>query len=57
MKFLRAQLRPDYRVALYALDTELLLLYDFTSDAAQLVQALNRYQPRTLAGPDNRQNG
>jgi VWFA-related protein len=52
VKFLGAQLRPDYRVALYALDTELLLLYDFTSDAARLVQALGRYQPRTLAGPD-----
>jgi VWFA-related protein len=52
VKFLRAQLKPDYRIALYALDTELLLLYDFTNDATRLVQALDRYQPRTLAGPD-----
>jgi len=52
LKFLRGQLRPDYRIALYALDTELLLLYDFTSDAARLIEAMERYRPRTLAGPD-----
>ncbi len=46
LEFLRRELRPQDRVALYALDAELRLLYDFTADAAGLIAALDRYQAR-----------
>ncbi|MCX6625701.1 MAG: VWA domain-containing protein [Acidobacteria bacterium] len=45
IRFLRTGLRPADRIALYALDSELHLLYDFTSDASGLITALDRYQP------------
>jgi len=47
-RFLGTQLCPDDRVALYALDSRLRLLYDFTDDAAQLVQALGQFKSRTI---------
>ncbi len=48
IRFLRKQLRPGDRVALYALDARLRLLYEFTHDAAQLVQALDHFKSRTI---------
>ena len=43
IRFLR-QLRPQDRVALYMLGSRLAVLHDFTTDAAELVAALESYQ-------------
>ena len=45
IKFLR-QLKPGDRVGLYALGKQLVMLHDFTSDSAALVQALAHYNSR-----------
>ena len=47
IKFLE-QLRPNDRVALYALDSRLMVLHDFTSDAAPLLEALGHYRGRDV---------
>ncbi|MCE5307416.1 MAG: VWA domain-containing protein [Acidobacteriales bacterium] len=52
LKFLRGQLRPGDRVALYALDLQLHLLHDFTTDATQLIQRLDRFGTNAPASPD-----
>ena len=44
VKFLGA-LKPQDRVAVYALTTQLLLLHDFTQDSAALVDAASHFQP------------
>lgn len=46
-KFLRTQLQPSDRVALYVLGHDLRLLHDFTSDAAGLLAALDG-SPRAI---------
>jgi VWFA-related protein len=43
IKFL-SQLQPQDRVALYTLTTHLAVLHDFTSDAAPLLRAIERYK-------------
>ena len=43
IKFL-GQLQPQDRVGLYTLTTKLTILHDFTSDAAPLLRALERYK-------------
>ena len=45
IKFLR-QLKPGDRLGLYALGRQLVMLHDFTSDSAALVQALTHYNGR-----------
>jgi len=37
--------RPDDRIALYGLSTDLIVLHDFTEDPAELVRALNLFRP------------
>ena len=44
VKFLRTQLRPGGRVAIYALSADLHLRHDFTSDVVPLITALHRYK-------------
>ena len=39
-----SQIRPEDRVALYALGTDLQLLHDFTQDASSLLRTLSRYK-------------
>jgi VWFA-related protein len=55
--------RPDDRIALYGLSGELVVLHDFTGDAAELVRALDQYSPaqsiegtRTLSKKSNTGN-
>lgn len=43
LRFLR-QLRPEDRVAIYVLGSQLKILHDFTRDARLLIQALGRYK-------------
>ena len=48
VRFLGKQLRPGDRLALYALDSRLRLLYDFTGDATELIQALDQFKSRAM---------
>jgi len=48
IKFLE-QLQPNDRVALYALNRELVVLHDFTRDAAPLLDALRQYRGRVVS--------
>lgn len=48
LKFLE-QIKPSDHVALYALGRRLVVLHDFTSDAAPLVAALRHYQGRYVS--------
>jgi VWFA-related protein len=48
VKFLH-QIEPQDRVALYALSNRLSILHEFTSDAAPLIAALDRYKGRNSA--------
>jgi VWFA-related protein len=52
LKYLGGQLQPGDRVALYVLDTQLRLLYDFTSDATRLIQTLDRFKAHAPESPD-----
>ncbi|CAN5848385.1 hypothetical protein BH24ACI5_BH24ACI5_12220 [soil metagenome] len=47
-----ANMRPDDRVALYALDGGIRVLHDFTSDGASLRRALDVYEARTTGQYD-----
>jgi len=54
IKFL-LQIKPQDRVALYTLGTELKILHDFTGDASPLLAALKRYKGQlspSLSAPD-----
>jgi len=51
VKFLR-QLKPDDRVAVYALGRKLVVLNDFTSDARRLLAAMDRYSRGTLGSAE-----
>lgn len=44
IRFLRRQIQPQDRVALYSLGQNLTILHDFTSDTASLLAALSRYE-------------
>lgn len=44
IKFLKT-LKPEDHVALYGLTTQLLLVHDFTQDAAKLVKAASQFEP------------
>ncbi|MGH9775090.1 MAG: VWA domain-containing protein [Candidatus Acidiferrales bacterium] len=52
IKFLK-QLQPNDRVALYALGTQLRVLYDFTDNAAELLKALDTYKGVPLSDMDD----
>jgi VWFA-related protein len=45
------QLQTNDRVCLYALDSELHVIQDFTSDSSTLVEALRKYREEKLARP------
>jgi VWFA-related protein len=45
------QIQTNDRVCLYALDSELRVIQDFTSDSSMLVEALRRYREEKLARP------
>jgi VWFA-related protein len=45
-------LKPQDQVAVYALTTQLLILHEFTQDAAVLVSAVSQFTPRELAAFD-----
>jgi VWFA-related protein len=49
VQFLGKHLLPGDRVALYALDSRLRLLYDFTGDATRLIRALDQYKSRAIS--------
>jgi VWFA-related protein len=51
LKFL-GQLRPEDRVAIYALTAKLQILQDFTQDSAALVNAVQKFLPRGQAALD-----
>jgi VWFA-related protein len=44
--------RPEDHVALYGLNTELIVLQDFTQDSSALVDAVSRFTPKELAAYD-----
>lgn len=44
--------KPQDRVALFGLTTELLVLHDFTEDAQALANSVNRFSPKLLAAFD-----
>jgi VWFA-related protein len=46
-----SQIQPSDRVCLYALDSELRVIQDFTSDSSTLVEALRKYREEKLARP------
>jgi VWFA-related protein len=57
LRFLKS-VKPQDRVAIFALSTHLLALHDFTQDAASLHSSVERFSPRLLAAfdashPDN----
>lgn len=45
------QIQTNDRVCLYALDSELRVIQDFTSDSSMLVEALKKYREEKLARP------
>jgi VWFA-related protein len=45
------QIQTNDRVSLYALDSELRVIQDFTSDSSALVEALRKYREEKLARP------
>ncbi|HUL15472.1 MAG TPA: VWA domain-containing protein [Terriglobales bacterium] len=45
-------LKPQDRVAAYALSTQLFVLHDFTQDSSALVNAVNHFTPKDLAAFD-----
>lgn len=47
LKFLREQVRPDDRVALYALGSQLRVLHEFTNGAGELIKAAGRHVPQS----------
>jgi VWFA-related protein len=51
IKFLKS-LKPQDRVAVYALTTQLVLIHDFTQDASTLIDAVNKIQPKKLGTYD-----
>src|SRR5882672_10376581 len=51
LKFLK-ELRPEDRVAIYALTTQLQILQDFTQDSATLVNAVQKFLPKSTAALD-----
>jgi VWFA-related protein len=57
LRFLQS-VKPQDRVAIFALTTELIVLHDFTEDAESLRSSVGRFSPRLLAAfdgshPDN----
>jgi VWFA-related protein len=46
IQFLREQVRPEDRLAIYTLGSELKVLNEFTNDANEIVKALARHKPR-----------
>lgn len=48
LRFLRS-VKPQDRIAIFALTTKLLTLHDFTQDAASLRSSVDRFNPRLLA--------
>ncbi len=52
IKFLR-QIRPEDRVAVYALGNRLRVLQDFTSDSKALLNSLARYRGEVATNPDD----
>ncbi|HWZ96967.1 MAG TPA: VWA domain-containing protein [Candidatus Dormibacteraeota bacterium] len=46
------ELRPEDRVAIYALTTQLQILQDFTQDSSMLVNAVQRFLPKSTAALD-----
>jgi VWFA-related protein len=51
LKFLK-ELRPEDRVAIYALTTQLQILQDFTQDSSALVNAVQKFLPKSTAALD-----
>jgi VWFA-related protein len=51
LRFLQT-VKPQDRVAIFALTTELVPLHDFTEDAAALASSVSRFSPRLLAAFD-----
>src|SRR5262249_1408929 len=51
LKFLQ-QLHPEDRVAIYALTTQLQILQDFTQDSTALVNAVQRFLPKSTSALD-----
>lgn len=51
LKFLQ-QLRPEDRVAIYALTTQLQILQDFTQDSTALVNAVQKFLPKSTSALD-----
>lgn len=49
IKFLKEQVKPQDRIALYSLGNNLRVLYDFTSDAGRLLAKLEKFSGRTTA--------
>ncbi len=51
LRFLR-ELRPEDRVAIYALTTQLQILQDFTQDSAALVNSVQKFIPKSTGALD-----
>jgi VWFA-related protein len=51
IRFLQT-LKPQDRVAVYALTTQLIVLHDFTQDSAALVKAVSAFSPKEIAAYD-----